>query len=209
MTASAGRLLPRSFFARPALEVAPDLLGAVAVTGTGSDSIAVRITEVEAYAGPADPASHAFRRTTRSGVMFGPPGFLYVYFIYGMHWCANVVTSQDEVASAVLLRAGEVIGGLSNARRRRPGKSGLMRRDVDLARGPSAMTQVLGLTGADSGADLCRPGRPFALRSGAPPAQIRTGPRVGVTAAADRQWRFWDGQSPTVSAYRPGGRRPS
>lgn len=210
MSPLGGPLLPRSFFGRPAVQVAPELLGTVAVAGVGRDAIAVRITEVEAYAGPTDPASHAFRRTVRSEVMYGPPGHLYVYFIYGMHWCANVVTSQDGVASAVLLRAGEVIGGIQSAGRRRPARSGAVRRDVDLARGPSAMTQVLGLAGANSGADLCRPGRPFALRAGVPPVQIRSGPRVGVAVAGDVPWRFWDAGSPTVSAYRPGGgrRRP-
>ncbi len=108
-----GRLVSRSFLARDVLMVAPDLIGRVLVD---SDSgVAVRLTEVEAYAGPLDPASHAFRRTARSEVMYGPPGRLYVYFIYGMHWCANVVTGPDGAASAVLLRAGEVVGGLDVA----------------------------------------------------------------------------------------------
>lgn len=203
MAAAVGRLLPRTFFARPADLVAPDLLGAVAVSGTGRDAITVRITEVEAYAGPLDPASHAFRRTPRSEVMYGPPGHLYVYFVYGMHWCANVVTGPDGTASAVLLRAGEVIDGLPAARSRRPNA----RRDADLARGPAGLATALGLSGPDSGADLCRPGRPFALRAGTPPDAIATGPRVGLTVAAEVPWRFWDAGSAAVSAYRPGVRR--
>lgn len=196
-------MLPRSFFARRAELVAPELIGAVAVTGTGRDAIAVRITEVEAYAGPRDPASHAYRRTSRSEVMYGPPGHLYVYFVYGMHWCANVVTDPDGTASAVLLRAGEVLTGLDRARRRRPSA----RTDRDLARGPAGLATVLGLTGELTGADLCRPGRPFGIRTGIPPAGIATGPRVGVNVATEMPWRFWDPDSRTVSAFRSGVRR--
>src|SRR6478736_7756003 len=126
-----GRLVPRSFLARDVLTVAPELIGRVLVdTHSG---VAVRLTEIEAYAGPLDPASHAYRRTSRSEIMYGPPGRLYVYFIYGMHWCANVVTGPEGAASAVLLRAGEVIGGLDVAERRRP----RARRPAELARGPA------------------------------------------------------------------------
>ncbi|WP_029138257.1 DNA-3-methyladenine glycosylase [Nakamurella lactea] len=198
-----GPLLPRSFFARRAESVAPELVGAVAVAGAGRDTVAVRITEVEAYAGPRDPASHAFRRTARSEVMYGEPGHLYVYFIYGMHWCANIVTGPDGDASAVLLRAGAVLTGLDAARLRRPSA----RKDADLARGPAGIARVLGLTGELTGADLCRPGRPFAVRAGTPVTNLGTGPRVGISVAADVRWRFWDADSPTVSAYRAGVRR--
>jgi DNA-3-methyladenine glycosylase len=198
-----GPLVPRAFFARRAELVAPDLIGAVAIAGAGQDAIAVRITEVEAYAGPRDPASHAYRRTARSEVMYGEPGHLYVYFIYGMHWCANIVCEPDGIASAVLLRAGEVLVGQEAARLLRPSA----RRDFELARGPAGLARVLGLTGASTGADLCRPGRPFEIRSGTPVTNIGTGPRVGLSVAADVQWRFWDADSPTVSAYRAGGKR--
>uniref|UniRef100_UPI003B3B2274 DNA-3-methyladenine glycosylase n=1 Tax=Nakamurella sp. TaxID=1869182 RepID=UPI003B3B2274 len=128
-----GRVLRRGFFARDVLTVAPDLLGRVVVRHTPDGPIAVRLTEVEAYAGPLDPASHAYRRTARSEIMYGPPGHLYVYFVYGMHWCANVVSGADGSASAVLLRAAVVVRGPPHARPRRPAA----RRDVDLARGPA------------------------------------------------------------------------
>ena len=101
--------------------VAPDLIGRVLVSTTEQGPVAVRLTEVEAYAGPLDPASHAYRRTARSEIMYGRAGHLYVYFVYGMHWCANLVTGPDGTASAVLLRAGEVVDGLPLAWARRPG----------------------------------------------------------------------------------------
>jgi len=177
------------------------LLGAVLTSPrTG---VTVRLTEVEAYAGPADPASHAVRRTARSAVMYGPPGFLYVYFVYGMHWCANLVTGPDGAASAVLLRAGEVTAGLAAARTLRPA----VRRDPMLGRGPAAIGTLLGLTGADSGNDLCRPGRVVAVRSGPAPTAISRGPRVGITRAADRPWRFWETGAPSVTTFRAGSRR--
>src|SRR5207245_1342891 len=119
----------------PVAEVAPALLGCLLVAG----GVTVRLTEVEAYGGHgADPGSHAHRGPTpRSAIMFGPPGRLYVYFSYGMHWCANVVTGLEGEASAVLLRAGEVIGGLEQARSRRPGS-----RDDDLCRGPARLAKA-------------------------------------------------------------------
>ena len=120
--------LGRAFFERPVLEVAPSVLGGVVVNGP----VAVRLTEVEAYDGAGDPGSHAFRgRTARNAVMFGPPGHVYVYFTYGMHWCANLVCGPTGTASAVLLRAGEVVTGLDVARSRRPSA----RSDHELARG--------------------------------------------------------------------------
>lgn len=201
VTPTVGRLLPRAFFARPVLQVAPELLGAV-VTSTRT-GVAVRLTEVEAYAGPADPASHAVRRTARTEVMYGPPGFLYVYFVYGMHWCANLVTGPDGAASAVLLRAGEVTAGLQVARALRPS----VHQDAQLGRGPAAVAALLGLTGADSGSDLCRPGRALSIRTGTSPSAISTGPRVGITRAAGRPWRFWETGAPSVTAFRTGTRR--
>src|SRR3954451_19417735 len=131
-----GRVLPRSFYSRPVLEVARDLLGAVVVHADADEgSVAVRLTEVEAYAGGHDPASHAFRGPTpRNAVMFGPGGHAYVYFTYGMHFCMNLVTGPDEQASAVLLRAGEVVRGEAAARRRRQPAAGrdLALRDLAL-----------------------------------------------------------------------------
>jgi DNA-3-methyladenine glycosylase len=160
---------------------------------------------VEAYDGPNDPASHAFRgRTARNAVMFGPPGHVYVYFTYGMHWCVNLVCGPDEHASAVLLRAGEVVDGLELARDRRP----TARRDRDLARGPACLARALGLTGEQNGLDACSPGPVSASRRAGGPYEIGTGPRVGVRTGATRPWRFWLAGEPTVSAYKPAGPRP-
>ncbi|WP_395658667.1 DNA-3-methyladenine glycosylase [Nocardioides sp.] len=177
----------------PVLETAPRLLGAVLRHG----EVAVRLTEVEAYDGADDPGSHAFRgRTPRNSVMFGPPGHLYCYFTYGMHVCCNVVCGPEGTASAVLLRAGEVVDGVDVARARRPGAS-----DRDLARGPARLCNALGITLDHDGTDLTS--GPVTLEPGPPPAEVATGPRVGLRAAADRPWRFWAVGEPTVSAYRP------
>jgi DNA-3-methyladenine glycosylase len=176
------------------LEVAPRLLGAVLTHG----GVSVRLTEVEAYAGPHDPGSHAFRGpTARNAAMFGPPGHLYVYFVYGMHHCANLVTGPAGDPGAVLLRAGEVVGGHEVARSRRPGA-----RDRDLARGPARLCRTLGIDLADNG---IRP----ELAPGERVDQISTGPRVGLRQAADRPWRFWVTGDPTVSVYRPAAPRPT
>lgn len=184
--------------AGPVVPAAQGLLGC-RLAGHG---VTVRITEVEAYAGTAgDPASHAHRgRTPRNAVMFGPAGHAYVYFTYGMHWCVNVVTGPDGEASAVLLRAGEVVDGLDLARSRRPA----VRRDVDLARGPARLCAALGIDRSAYGADLLGDG-PVRLRPPAEPvprAAVVAGPRVGVTGAHDVPWRFWLADDPTVSAYR-------
>ena len=184
--------------AGPVVPAAQGLLGC-RLAGHG---VTVRITEVEAYAGTAgDPASHAHRgRTPRNAVMFGPAGHAYVYFTYGMHWCVNVVTGPDGEASAVLLRAGEVVDGLDLARSRRPA----VRRDVDLARGPARLCAALGIDRSVYGTDLLGDG-PVRLRPPAEPvpaAAVVAGPRVGVTGAHDVPWRFWLADDPTVSAYR-------
>jgi DNA-3-methyladenine glycosylase len=175
------------------LEEAPRLLNAVLRHG----EVAVRLTEVEAYDGANDPGSHAFRGLTpRTAVMFGPPGRLYCYFTYGMHVCCNVVCGPEGTASAVLVRAGEVVAGLDVARSRRPGAS-----DRDLARGPARLCKALGITLEHDGTDLAA--GPVTLTLGTPPADVSTGPRVGLRAAAERPWRFWETGDPTVSAYRP------
>ncbi len=193
--------LERAFFEREVTTVARDLLGRELVSGDESDLVAVRLTEVEAYRGQDDPASHAFRGPTpRTAVMFGPAGHLYTYFVYGMHWCANIVAGPDGHASAVLLRAGEVVEGVAVARSRRPAA----RADRLLARGPAGLATVLGLDGSDSGADLCLPNSTIRLHPGSPATDgsIRTGPRVGVATAADLELRFWLADDPTVSDYR-------
>jgi len=186
----------------PVADVAPLLLGAVVRTA----DVAIRLTEVEAYAGESDPGSHAFRgRTARTDVMFGRAGLAYVYFTYGMHWCMNVVTGPDGVASAVLLRAGEVVDGIESARARRPRSS-----DRDLARGPARLTTALGIDGSYGGTDLLDPGSPVRLDLDAAPAAaaVRSGPRVGVGGAgAATPWRFWLDGEPTVSVYRPAVQR--
>ncbi len=206
-------MLTRDSLTRPALEVAPDLLGTVLEHG----DVAVRLTEVEAYAGAQDPGSHAFRGATdRNRVMFGDAGHLYVYFTYGMHTCANVVCGPDGEAQAVLLRAGEVIRGRDLARERRTSaRTGRVPTDRDLARGPARLARALGLSLADYGADLLG-GAAIALRGpetgpgdGSERARpvIRTGPRVGLRGpggdGAAYPWRFWLDGDPTVSVYRP------
>jgi DNA-3-methyladenine glycosylase len=196
----------REWLARPALVAAPRLLGAVLESDVGGAHVAVRLTEVEAYEGGADPASHAFRgRTARTAVMFGPAGHLYTYFTYGMHWCANIVCGVDGVAAAVLLRAGDIIAGAADARARRPAA----RRDADLARGPARLATCLGIGAAHNGVDLCDPDSEVRLAS--VPARRRpgvlAGPRVGITAATEHPWRFWLPDAASVSAFQPGGRK--
>jgi len=216
-------LIPRDFFARPSVEVAPDLLGCVLEHETADGLVAVELTEVEAYAGRSDPASHAYRgKTQRNAVMFGPPGHAYVYFTYGMHFCVNMVCLGEQgSASAVLLRAGAIIAGedLARARRTRspvaegpvsegPGSKDRARiAPRDLARGPARLCQALGIDRGLDGADVCVAGAPLRMLSGAGnparSAKIATGPRVGVSSAAEIPWRFWYDGDPTVSVYRP------
>jgi DNA-3-methyladenine glycosylase len=194
--------------ALPAVQLAPRLLGSVLRSQVDGAEVAVRLTEVEAYEGADDPASHAFRGSTvRTAVMFGPAGHLYCYFTYGMHWCANIVCGEVGVASAVLLRAGEVVDGLMAARARRPAA----RDDAVLASGPARLARCLGLDGSQNGVDLCDPSAPVVLES-MPARRLRGtahGPRVGITVAVERPWRFWLPDAPSVSVFRPGGRRRS
>jgi DNA-3-methyladenine glycosylase len=204
--------LPREFFARPSLAVAPDLLGCVIAHETAEGVVAVMLTEVEAYEGESDPASHAYRGlTARNAVMFGPPGHVYVYFTYGMHFCMNLVCQAERGASAVLLRAGRVIEGAPLARARRSRRAPRTPpREVDLARGPARLCEALGVDRAHDGADACDPASPlraFAGETGIAGARIAAdgigrGPRVGVSRAADVPWRFWIAGEPTVSPYR-------
>lgn len=181
------------------LDVAPRLLGA-SLTHAG---VTVRLTEVEAYAGSDDPGSHAYRGPTpRTRVMFGPPGHLYAYFSYGMHVCANVVTGREGTASAVLLRAGEVVDGVDLARERRA-----TTRERDLARGPANLCRALGIGLDLDGTDLSRGPVRLVLTAAPDPGRVSTGPRVGLRGAPDRPWRFWLTGEPTVSAYRPAAKR--
>ncbi len=201
-----GRRGLRDLLGADARELAPLLLGAVLTHEGSAGPVSVRITELEAYLGPhdsahPDPGSHTYRGpTARNAPMFGPAGHLYVYFTYGMHHCANIVCGPEGVASAVLLRAGEVIHGQDLARSRRPASKS----DADLASGPARLATALGLTTADSGRDAL--GAPFRLDlPAAPETRVSSGPRVGVAGAGgstDYPWRYWLSGDPTVSRYR-------
>jgi DNA-3-methyladenine glycosylase len=190
--------LPRSFYARDAEEVAPDLLGQVLVrTSRDGSRAAARIVEVEAY-GPDDPASHSFRGITRrNAVMFGPPGHLYVYFTYGMHHCMNVVTGRPGEGTAVLLRAAEPLEGVDRMISRR-GRERLL----DLCSGPGRLAQAFGIARRDDGVDLVT-GDLVCVERGTRPEAIRSGTRVGVHETA-RPWRYWIAGDPFVSRGRPG-----
>ena len=185
--------------------VAPALLGCLLVTDRPEGRVAVRLTEVEAYSGEGmDPAAHSHRGPTpRAEIMFGPPGRLYVYFSYGVHWCANVVVAPSGVGSAVLLRAGDVVVGEELAGARRPAA----RASRDLARGPARLTQALAIGPEDKGACLIEPESPVRLHRGEPPSSVSAGPRVGISQATDLPWRFWATDSDSVTVFRPGGRR--
>jgi DNA-3-methyladenine glycosylase len=205
----AGRTtLPRAELAVDVLDAAVRLLGCTLEADTPDGTVAARLVEVEAYRGADDPAAHSFRgRTARNAVMFGPPGHLYVYFVYGMHFCANVTCLPDGEAGAVLLRAGEVTSDPAVAFARRP----TARRAADLGRGPARLAALLGLGRVHNGVDVTDPASPVRLLAGPPadPGLVRTGPRVGVAAAHERPWRFWLAGSPAVSTYRPGTGTPA
>jgi DNA-3-methyladenine glycosylase len=199
--------LPAAFYRRPVLEVTRDLLGRLLVHRAREGTCAVRLVETEAYDGAGlDPASHAHRGPTpRNAVMFGPPGHLYLYFTYGMHWCANVVCAPEGTAQAVLLRAGEPVLGAELLAARRPGS-----RPRDLARGPARLCQALGLAGWANGASLSTGSVQLTAGWPVPDDRVTWTGRVGVTAAADRPWRALVADDPHVSTGRPGlaRRRP-
>ncbi|MEW1612065.1 MULTISPECIES: DNA-3-methyladenine glycosylase [unclassified Streptomyces] len=195
--------LTRDFFARSVQEVAPDLLGRTLVRHSDEGTIEVRLTEVEAYAGEADPGSHAFRgRTARNSVMFGPPGHTYVYFTYGMWHCLNLVCGPEGQASGVLLRAGEINVGAGLARERRASA----RNDKELAKGPARLATALAVDRTLNGSDLFAGPLPeLSVLHGTPPPseQVRSGPRTGVGGdGAHQPWRYWIADDPTVSPYR-------
>lgn len=186
--------LGRDFYAREPEELAPALLGKLIVHG---ERVA-RIVEVEAYGGrQPDPASHTFRGlTARTTAMFGPPGHLYVYFSYGVHWCANIVCGEDGEGAAVLLRAAVPVSGIEEMRADRP----TARQDADLLRGPGNFTRALGITKDHYGADLVTGDMGIELRDDGPPAgAIASGPRVGITKAINLPWRFYVPGEPSVS----------
>jgi DNA-3-methyladenine glycosylase len=193
-------MFDRQFFDAPSVEIAPLLLGAVLRHSTSEGTVAVRLTEVEAYLGEVDPGSHAYRGPgKRNAVMYGEPGHLYTYFTYGMHVCANVTCSPADTASAVLMRGGEVIDGIELARARRQ----TSKTDADLARGPARLVVALGITLSDGGADLAAP--PFEFTLPPLPLPFETGPRTGVSGAGgsrDFPWRFWLPGERSVSPYK-------
>ncbi len=222
--------MSRELFEAEALVVAPQLLGATLTVESPAGRVTLRITEVEAYhgvgtSGPYDAGSHARdRRTERNAAMFGPPGHAYVYLSYGVHFALNLVCSPAGVASAVLIRAGDVVEGEALARTRRAARSpvppgrdpGLMPHHA-LARGPGNLATALGITrAAHDGRDLFAWPFTFSPAPGLAPVSARaagpaSGPRVGVSGEAGGPafpWRFWIPDSPTVSAFRPGRGAP-
>lgn len=200
--AAGSRRLGRAFFARSALDVAPDLVGVMLVPVDGE--VVVRVVETEAYTGD-DPACHAYRgRTARNAPLFGPPGHAYVYRSYGIHWCLNVATGADGLAEGVLLRAAEPVAGLEVIRARRGDRVA----ERDLLRGPGRLTQALAIDGSLSGADLCAADARLQLYADGAAPEIAAGPRVGVSQAADRPWRFAAAGSRWVSPYSRNPRAP-
>lgn len=192
-----GRKLPRSFYERPTLEVAPEILGKYLVHRTPEGTTAAKIVEVEAYIGQDDPACHAARgKTPRNAVMFGPPGVAYIYFIYGMYYCLNFVTEREGFPAAVLIRAAEPVAGVDIMRARYPGK-----KDHELLSGPGRLCRALGLTRAQNGLDLT--GEKLYLEDYAiVVSNIGSSPRVGIKVGAKRHWRFYDKDSRAVSKPR-------
>ena len=181
-----GMPLTRAFFDRAATTVAPQLLNKVLAS---SDGRAGRIVEVEAYVGAIDPASHTFRgKTRRNEIMFGPPGHMYVYFTYGMHWCCNCVSGPDGDGCGVLIRALEPLHGIAEMRAARP----RVIRDHDLCRGPARLTQAMGINGAQNGIDLVRADAGFTIVDDgmAPPKNLPGGLRIGISQGKDLPWRW-------------------
>ena len=194
--------LPRRFYARPTLEVARELLGKELLWRGNGAPMGGRIVEVEAYLGAHDPASHAYRgETARNRTMFGEPGHVYVYFTYGMHHCMNVVTEDRGTPHAILLRALMPTTGLARWRAARP--------DLPLSKiasGPGRICRALGIDRTQDGLDLVRSELSIRTRGDAPEASaIHAGPRIGISKARARPWRFWLAGEPAVSGPRMRG----
>ena len=182
------RALPGSFYNRPAEVVARELLGTTIVCQTNDGVAAGRIVETEAYLGPHDPACHAAAGvTSRTRVLYGPPGVAYVYFIYGMHWCMNAVVRENGFGAAVLLRAVEPVGGVALMRERRPAA----RQTRDLARGPGNLCRALGIDGRQNGVSLNRGDLRILAGTAVADADVSIGPRIGIRKAADWPLRYW------------------
>lgn len=194
----AGDPLPPAFYERPATDVAPDLIGKLLVHDDGTLR-AGRIVEVEAYRGDGDPAAHSRSGpTARNASMFGPPGHLYVYLIYGMHWCANAVCAPAGVGDAVLVRALEPVHGvpLMTARRSRTRRRAGCR---DLCSGPAKLTEALGIDGAHDGCDVTSAGGISICDDGWVPAEVTRAARIGISRGTELPWRFYDASSAHVS----------
>lgn len=197
---------------RPATEVAPFLLGALVRHESPEGPVVVRLTEVEAYLGPKDsqdpdPGAHTYRgKTERNSVMFGPPGHLYVYFSYGMHFSANLVCRPEGTSSGCLMRAGEIVEGLDLARLRRP----TAKRDSELAQGPARLAKAMGF-GREHNGIAALGGEVTVTLPERPATAVMAGPRVGISGPGGTEeypWRFWIGGDPTVSKFKPGVVRP-
>jgi DNA-3-methyladenine glycosylase len=196
-------VLGRDFYRRDPRLVAVDLLGKVLVSGERSG----RIVETEAYLGDLDPAAHSYRRRTeRNRTMFGPPGHLYVYFTYGMHWCCNPVCGEEDEPVAVLVRALVPLTGRDGMRAARPGA----RRDLDLCRGPARLCQALGIDGRHDGLDLvaAEQGVTIVDDGTPPPAEPVVTTRVGISRAVDEPWRYLVPDDPHVSRRAAAVTRP-
>lgn len=194
-------VLPRSFYDRPTLEVAADLLGKVLVHRTAGGMAAGMIVEVEAYIGEDDPACHAAPGPTRRNApLYGPPGVAYVYLNYGLHYLVNAVTEGVGCPAAILIRALDPIDGVALMRRRRA-PDGRHVAVADLCRGPGNLTKALGITIAENCLDLSRDQLCIEDR-GLVPGRVTSGPRIGITVAVDRPWRFWIDGNLAVSGAR-------
>jgi DNA-3-methyladenine glycosylase len=195
------RVLPHSFYARPTLEVAEDLLGKVLVHRTRQGTACGVIVETEAYIGEDDPACHAsFGRTARSEPLFGPPGFAYVYLNYGIHYLMNAVTEADGYPGAVLIRALQPLEGIELMQKRRaPDGRGID--EHDLCRGPGNLTKALGITIKDNRLDLTASTLTIEDR-GISVGEVATGPRIGIRVAVERPWRYWVEGHRSVSVHR-------
>lgn len=189
------KIVSRDFYHRDPTEVAPDLLNKLLCCVDGR---AGRIVEVEAYRGVDDPAAHTFRgRTARNATMFGPPGHMYVYFTYGMHWCANAVCSEENVGAGVLIRALEPVAGLAHMRQLRAKASG----DRELCNGPARLTQAMGITGIHNGLDLASGAAAYTIADDGtlPPETAWVRPRIGISRALDFPWRWCVPDNPYLS----------
>jgi DNA-3-methyladenine glycosylase len=192
------KALPRSFYRRDPRVVAPELLNKILVRDDGR---AGRIVEVEAYAGAEDPAAHSYRgKTARNATMFGPGGHMYVYFTYGMHWCANAVCGDVGEGFGVLLRAMEPVAGIERMRKARGGAA----RDRAIGSGPARLAQAMGIDRRFDGADLVRGDRGFRIVSDGmpPPGRPVAGPRIGIRLAVEHPWRWHVPENGHVSRTR-------